>query len=133
MNGNVNVSKGGSLAMQYSIVRGNADCILCGGATMLASTVLGNFSVIGSPAGSSLSSNLVTGNLSVLSSGPGTFTIGSNIVNGNLSFINNKGSSSVTFNTVGGILGCQVNNPAPASSGNSAALKTGQCTQLTAA
>ena len=128
VNGNVSVGKGGTLAMRYSIVGGNTDCILCSGANMAYSTVLGNFSVIGSPAGSSILSNLVTGNLSVLNSGPGTFTIGSNFVNGNLTFINNKGSSSITFNTVGGILGCQVNNPAPASSGNSAALKTGQCT-----
>jgi hypothetical protein len=31
------------------------------------------------------------------------------------------------FNTVGGILACSNNNPAPTSSGNSAALESGQC------
>ena len=84
--------------------------------TCANSTVLGNFSKIGSTGGSSLTSNFVTGNLSILNSGPGMFTVGSNIVNGNLSFLNNKGASSVTFNTVGGILGCLFNTPAPASS-----------------
>ena len=74
--------QGRLLAMTNSVVGGNADCIGCGGTNMANSTVLGNFSQIGSPAGSSIMSNFVTGNLSVLNSGPGTFTIGSNIVNG---------------------------------------------------
>jgi hypothetical protein len=126
--GNVFVGKGGSFAMTNSVVGGNADCIGCNGANMANSTVLGNFSNIGATGGSSLTSNFVTGNLSILNSGPGTFTLGSNIVNGNLTFNGNKGSSTVTFNTVGGILSCLSNTPAPASSGNFAALKAGQCT-----
>jgi hypothetical protein len=127
VNGNLTVSTGGSLTMTNSIVAGNTTCVLCNGANMANSTVLGNFSQISSPGGSTLTSNFVTGNLSILSSGPGTFTVGSNIVNGNLTFNGNKGSSTVTFNTVGGILGCLGNTPAPSSSGNFAALKSGQC------
>jgi len=126
--GNLSVGKDASLTMTNTVVGGNADCILCTGTNMSNSTVLGNFSQISSTGGAALTSNFVTGNLSILNSGPATFTVASNIVNGNLSFNNNKGSSTITFNTVGGILSCVFNSPAPASSGNSAALKTGQCT-----
>ena len=123
--GNLSVAKGGSLTMTNSVVGGNADCIGCNGSTLGNSTVLGNFSQVGATGGASLTSNFVTGNLSVLNSGPGTFTIGSNIVNGNLTFNNNRGASSVTFNTVGGIAMCMGNTPTASSSGNFAALKVG--------
>jgi hypothetical protein len=80
-------------------------------------------------AGATLSGIGITGDLQI-DAMAGPVVASANRVTGNLQAIGNRGGLTFNGNTMGGVMQCKENLPAPTGSGNSATLKEDQCRTL---
>jgi hypothetical protein len=133
IDGNVTIERNGQFAARgSSVIGGDVKCHACAVADLNSSTVNGGLVDNGLTQGVLISNSHVGGSLLILGSRDAGFgfSISSTSVGSDLKFDKNKGTSTISGNTITNSLVCNGNRPPPSGSGNTAATKSGQCAHL---
>lgn len=110
-------------------VTGNVQSQGAQGVTITEASSVGGAIQLERVGGATLSGVRVTGDIQLVDN-RGPLVVERNAVGGNIQANQNTGGLRIESNAIIGNLECQANLPAPAGGGNTAALKTGQCSVL---